>query len=321
LLYHILKVIARIAIRIFCRKIIINKPELLKIKGPVLLACNHPNSFLDSVILDTLFQQPIWSLARGDAFKTNMITRILYALKILPVYRTSEGVENLNENYKTFDACISIFRKNGIVSIFSEGRCINEWHLRPLKKGTARLAIKAWQEGISLSVLPVGINYSSFKKFGKNIFLNFGEPIHETDISQSFSEGLAFQLFNKQLEKELKNLVFEIPEKDLRTRKEKLGVKIPLVTKIILAIPASLGWLIHAPLFYPLKKFINKKTFDSDHFDSVMTGLLIFIYPVYLFVLISIACLITQSRWSWSLLLLLPFTAWSYVRIKSQFEK
>ena len=107
---------------------------MLNEKGPLLLACNHPNSFLDSVILNTLFEQPVWSLARGDVFKKPFYAKLLTALKILPVYRTSEGVENLSENYKTFDACIRIFKSNGIVTIYSEGKCINEWHLRPLKK-------------------------------------------------------------------------------------------------------------------------------------------------------------------------------------------
>ena len=94
---------------------------------------------------------------------------------MLPVYRVSEGVENLEHNYTTFDACEKLFEKNKIVLIFSEGRCINEWHLRPLKKGTARLALTAWQHNIPLKVLPLGINYSSFRKFGKNMHLNFGK--------------------------------------------------------------------------------------------------------------------------------------------------
>ncbi|MBS1654119.1 MAG: 1-acyl-sn-glycerol-3-phosphate acyltransferase, partial [Bacteroidetes bacterium] len=103
------------ALLIFCRKVIVNKPELLKLKGPLLLACNHPNSFLDAIILDVLFDQPVYSLARGDVFKKPFYIRLLTALKILPVYRTSEGVENLSENYKTFDACLDIFKKKGIV--------------------------------------------------------------------------------------------------------------------------------------------------------------------------------------------------------------
>ncbi|HET9430868.1 MAG TPA: 1-acyl-sn-glycerol-3-phosphate acyltransferase, partial [Chitinophagaceae bacterium] len=114
MLYQFLKVTIRLAMFIFCRKVIINKREMLRSKGPLLLACNHPNSFLDSIILDTLMQQPVWALARGDAFKNGFISRILASLKILPVYRTSEGVENLTENYRTFSDCVNIFRHKGV---------------------------------------------------------------------------------------------------------------------------------------------------------------------------------------------------------------
>ena len=62
---------------------------------------------------------------------------------MLPVYRPSEGVENLSENYKTFDTCIELFKRGEIVLIFSEGLCVNEWHLRPLKKEQQGLPINA----------------------------------------------------------------------------------------------------------------------------------------------------------------------------------
>ena len=79
-------------------------------------------------------------------FANKYIRKLLTSFKMLPVYRQSEGAENLEHNYSTFSSCQNIFKKNGIALIFSEGRCINEWHLRPLKKGTARLAINAWQQ-------------------------------------------------------------------------------------------------------------------------------------------------------------------------------
>ena len=128
---------------------------------------------------------------------------------MLPVYRVSEGTENLGINYETFDACKSIFKKNGIVQIFSEGLCINEWRLRPLKKGTARLALSSWEDGIPLKVIPVGINYSSFRRFGKNVFINFGNTITRDLIDPKLSPGLKHQAFNNILNNELTNLVYE----------------------------------------------------------------------------------------------------------------
>ena len=320
-MYNILQIIARIAIHFFCRKIIINKPGLLKIKGPVLLACNHPNSFLDSVIFDTLFQQPIWNLARGDAFANKFVSRILKALKILPVFRTSEGVENMSENYKTFDTCISIFKQNGIVAIFSEGKCTNEWHLRPLKKGTARLTMKAWEEGIPLQVIPLGINYSSFSRFGKNIFLNFGDNITMNDFDIKMPEGLFYQSFNDKLRTQLENLVFEIPKTDRQTQTAHLKIKPSLLKKIFLAIPAVIGWLIHLPLYLPVKSFVWKRTFKNDHYDSVMTGILIFTYPVYLLLITTLLLILLKCWWVIFILLLAPFTAWSYIQIKPQMDK
>src|SRR5688572_21179111 len=223
---------------IFCRNIIINNRAVLKKQGPLLLASNHPNSFLDAIILDILFKKPIWSLARGDVFKNRFIGRVLTALKMFPVYRVSEGVENLNSNYETFENCKKVFREKGIVLIFSEGKCINEWRLRPLKKGTARLAINSWEENIALDVLPVGINYSSFRRFGKNVIINFGDLITKEDIPWNESEGLRYQSFNKQLQQQLKSLVFELNSQDKEKKQELLENKPSLLKKIILIIPA-----------------------------------------------------------------------------------
>jgi 1-acyl-sn-glycerol-3-phosphate acyltransferase len=306
---------------IFCRKIIVNKPDLLKTKGPLLIASNHPNSFLDSVIMNTLFEQPIWSLTRGDVFKNKLVARILTALKMMPIYRASEGADNITENYKTFDACIEVFKNNGVVMIFSEGQCINEWHLRKLKKGTARLAIKAWQENIPLQVLPVGINYSSFWRFGKNVFINFGTVIREDDIDLTSKEGMRYQAFNHELKRQFEKLVFEIPIGNKQKQKEILEIESSGFKKIALALPATIGWLVHAPLYLPVKKFTWKRTYNNDHFDSVMTAILLFSYPVYLLLLTLVFYLFTNSAYVLLLLLFLPFTAWSYTQLKPQVDK
>lgn len=315
-----LKILSRLALPIWCRRLTINKPEILNENGPLLLASNHPNSFLDSVLLDTVFRKPVWSLARGDVFKNPFYIKLLTALKILPVYRTSEGVENLSENYKTFEECIAIFRKDGIITIYSEGKCINEWHLRPLKKGTARLAVKAWDENIPLKIIPVGINYSSFSRFGKNIFLNFGEIITATDIINGGADGQRHLAFNNKLKSELEKLVFEIPAGNKELRQEKLGVKISLVKRILLSLPALLGWLLHLPLFLPVKQFSSQRTKGTDHYDSVITGILLITYPLYLILISVFLLLITCSWWSLLVLPVFPFTAWAFVQLKPQLD-
>lgn len=321
MLYAILKIIVRLARPIFCRRIVVDRPEMLRQQGPLLLACNHPNSFLDAVILDILFGQPIWSLARGDVFKNRFIARLLTSLRMLPVYRVSEGVENLSSNYETFDACKRVFAEGGIVLIFSEGRCINEWKLRPLKKGTARLAISSWEQGIPLRVLPVGINYNSFRSFGKNVFIHFGEMIEKDALNWNESEGLRIQSFNAMLQQQLSDLVYVIDKDDKQTLRKKFLIRQPMFKRVMLAIPAAIGWLLHWPLYFPIQKITYSKTAHNDHYDSVMVALLLFAYPLYLLVIAFTAFIISGCLISFGVLLLFPFTAWCYVQLKPQLDR
>lgn len=321
MLYQFLKIIVGALLRIFCRHITINKPEILKIRGPVLLASNHPNSLLDAILIDVLFDQPVYSLTRGDVFKNRLVSRLLSSLKMLPVYRVSEGVENLGINYETFDACKSIFKKNGIVQIFSEGLCINEWRLRPLKKGTARLALSCWEDGIPLQVIPVGINYSSFRRFGKNVFINFGNTITSDLIDQDLSTGLKHQAFNDILNSELTNLVYDIPIHDLEKQERLLKNPPSLFKKIILFIPSLIGLLAHSILYIPVKNLALKKAGHNDHYDSFMMVTLLFLYPVYLLLIFLGLYFSGFIFTAIFILLLLPFTAWAHVQLKPQLDK
>ena len=319
MLYNFLKIPAKLALYFYCRKIIINKKELLQSDGPLLIAANHPSSFLDAAILATLFKHSIYSLARGDAFVNNFYKRLLFSLKMLPVYRISEGAENLEHNYTTFSACIDIFKKNGIVLIFSEGLCKNEWHLRSLKKGTARLAISAWQQGIPLKVLPLGINYSSFRIFGKNVILNFGEIITDPDSYQdekNLPDGKAVIDFNLKLQQQLKNLVIEAEPSDKEKIKKIFFIQQPLIKKILLFIPAIAGLILHAPLYYPV--ILSIKNRANDHYDSIVVGLLFILYTIYLLVITIIVYFISGSLWALLLLLIIPFSAWSLLQLKRQ---
>lgn len=304
------------AIKIYCRRIVINKPEVLKAKGPLLLAANHPNSFLDGIILTTLFDEPVHSLARGDAFKHRWINKLLRRMRLLPVYRTSEGVENLEHNYTTFAACQETFKENGIVLIFSEGRCENEWHLRPLKKGTARLAISSWQKNIPLNVIPVAFNYSSFKSFGKEVHLFFGETIEAGAIDMKAPQGKQLLDFNTLLNDQLKPLVYEIGEHDKQKRKEVFSIK-KQNSFYLLLIPALIGFVLHALLYYATKILTGLRFRHSGHYDSVMTSILLLAYPFYL-VVFFLAVYSFQPLLAVMLLLIMPLTAWAAVQVKYQ---
>lgn len=310
MLFYLLKSYARLALRIYCRRLVINKPQMLQVKGPVLFAANHPNSFLDGIILTTLLEETLYALARGDAF-TPRWGRWLRRIHLLPVYRTSEGTGNLAHNYTTFASCHEVFAQNGVVLIFSEGACVNEWRLRPLRKGTARLAISAWQKGIDLAVIPLGFNYSTFRSFGKNVHLLFGEPLDKAAVINHSQEGKQLSAFNQQLQAQLNHLVYTIAPGDEASRRRRFAVQLPAWKQALLAPPALAGWLAHAPLYYPVKGLAG--LFDPDHYDSVVVAALLLLYPFYLAVLIGVAT--TYVGVYATALLLLPCCAWACVQL------
>jgi 1-acyl-sn-glycerol-3-phosphate acyltransferase len=318
LIYWLLKLPAAISFWMYCRILRVNDKDYFKTKGPLLIACNHPNSFLDAIILSSLFRRPVYSLARGDVFNNKFIAILLRSMKILPVYRTSEGVENLEHNYTTFKACKEIFKKNGIVLIFSEGRCINEWHLRPLMKGTARLAISSWEDGIELSVLPTGINYQQFALYGKNIHLNFAPVITKNDVTLEYGFGKSVISFNSILRSRLIPLVYEIDRNDLGKIKHHFIVAVPLYKKILLAIPSFIGRMVHAPLYYPVKKLAKKYGWRNDHYDSILIGTLLLCYPIYLMMGWLILSFFIDAGYNWLVFVLIPFCGWSFTQLKKQ---
>lgn len=313
MLYRLLQFPARIALHFYCRIISINNKVSLKEKGPLILAANHPNSFLDAIIMASLFRQPIYSLARGDAFASRFITRLLNSFHMLPVYRITEGVENLENNYDTFDKVRELLKQNKTVLIFSEGRCTNEWHLRPLKKGTARLAISAWKNGIPVRVLPVGINYSSFRSFGKSLDLRFGNTM-TVEMFSDLNTPRVIPDFNQLLKTELEATVFEIEKNDLTKRKRIFEKKIPTYRKILLAIPAAFGYLFNAPLYFAAHGIIKNRA--NDHYDSILVGILFIFYPIYLILITVLLWVLLKSAWTLLVLLVFPLTALALLHIR-----
>jgi hypothetical protein len=242
-------------------------------------------------------------------------------MKMLPVYRTTEGVQNLTHNYTTFAECRKVFQQKALVIIFSEAGTKNEWHLRPLRKGTARLAISSWQEGIPLKVLPVGINYSSFRTFGKYVHIYFGDYIVHDNISITDASGKQFSEFNNLLRNELQDYVYNIKKEDNNTLKQKFFVKQSAVLLAMLFIPALLGFVAHFVFYFLAKLITNILYHDSDHYDAVLTSILMIFYPLFLLAVAIILWLEVSILAALATFVVLPISAWACVRWKYFLEQ
>lgn len=78
-----------------------------------------------------------------------------------------------------------------MVLIFGEGWCEQNWYLRPLKKGSARIAERARSEPQTEKtvIIPIGLTYEHFDGGGKSVVLNVGKAIPQQK-THKMNQGL-----------------------------------------------------------------------------------------------------------------------------------
>jgi 1-acyl-sn-glycerol-3-phosphate acyltransferase len=274
MLKGLLKVWVRLALPFFARDIRITGKEQFSQKGPLVLAVNHPNSFLDALLLAAYMQNPVHFLSRGDVFRIGWVRALLMHINMLPVYRIRDGKDKLGLNDQTFELSREVLQKNGILLVFVEGFCEHQTTLQlPLKKGAPRVIDACWRQSIQVRILPVWLQYSSFTQFPKIIEIKLGNIIEKPPEADNLEPAFVWQKINDLTATALKAL--ESKQSDLNT-------KVPSFKRFLLAIPAMLAAVLHAPLYLPVKAIVQKATRDNVHYDSVLFACLMLLYPLYL---------------------------------------
>lgn len=274
MVYRILHFYVGQLLRLFIRRLDIQGIENVPTSGPVVLAATHPNSFLDAIIIAVNIKRPAWSLGRGDVFQNPIARYILAQFNMLPIYRMSEGAENLYKNDDTFDIVTELFQKNEQVLIFIEGLCTNQTELLPLKKGTARLMFRAWNvENIPLKIVPMGITYNHFASFGKHVNWHIGEELTQKDFAETKEMATFLKSSNELIASKLNNLLSW-------NFKEASFFNNPLY---------YVGWAVNFPLYFLAEAISKRLTKGTVHTDSVTFAIIVFTLPVYWLVIFLIA--------------------------------
>lgn len=183
----------RLAIKLFYRRIEIHGRETYPADGPVLLAPNHQNAFMDALIPAVFAPRPIHYLVRADVFKSSFARFVFRSFNMMPVYRQRDGLANLAKNDDVFEECFKILRNNGTLLIFPEASHLGERRLRPLSKGFARILFGALEDHdhLHIQVVPLGLNYSNYQDSQSRLLVNWGKPIAVSDYYETYKENPA----------------------------------------------------------------------------------------------------------------------------------
>jgi 1-acyl-sn-glycerol-3-phosphate acyltransferase len=301
-----LKYWVRLALPFFAKSVQFYGKEQLAQKGPLILAVNHPNSFLDAILMGAFMHNHVHYLARGDVFRIGWVRKLLTQMKMLPIYRIRDGKDKLGLNDQTFERSREVMEKNGILLVFVEGFCEHQTTLQlPLKKGAPRVIEACWRKGIPVKILPVWLKYSSFTDYPKQIDISMGTIIEKPLDAGDAEPSIIWQKINEATANALQEL-----EKSAAGQPES---SINGLLRSLLFLPAMLGAVLHAPLYLPLKSLITKATRANVHFDSILLASFMVAYPLYL---LAIALLLALTAgWVWFVfpLIFMPLMVRCYV--------
>ena len=261
---YILKLFIRAALWLFCAEINTKNKYLSNSKGPLLIIANHPNSFLDAIIIASRYHRRIHFLARGDVFTKKHHRLLLKLLNTIPVYRLREGKEFLHLNEYAFIESVKLLKKKEAVLIFIEGTCLNKNELQPFKKGTARIVQGCHAENLFPTIHLAGIAYNNFRGIGKRVNLCLDTFTQDKPIITPKDRVD----FNNHVFSKLSALI--VPT-----------AHTPRIKKTAL-------YYLNLPFYNIIYNFVDKKTKGTVFFDSVLFGVLFFLYPLYLLLIISL---------------------------------
>lgn len=195
MLYSFVRPLATLAFKVFYRRIYISHAERIPQDKPVILAANHPTGFIEPCILACYLPQPLYFLARGDLFVKPFYIRLLRGLHLLPLYRAKDrGFAFVKNNFETFDYCYNALSEKKTVLILAEGSAEHEKRLRPLKKGTARIAFGTLEKYPAVEdvyIIPVGVNYEYANQPRTKVMIDFGEPISTRSFWEAYQQNAA----------------------------------------------------------------------------------------------------------------------------------
>lgn len=169
----------RVVLRIFFRRIEVSGTDSVPRVGPVIFVLNHPNGLIDPAFLLCLAPRRVSFLAKAPLFRMPIIGAICRAFEAIPVHRRQDTGSDLGKNAETFEAARAVLLRGGTIAVFPEGGSHSDSKLRPLKTGTARIALGAaatLPADLILRIVPVGLYYRAKQTFRSVALLHFGNP-------------------------------------------------------------------------------------------------------------------------------------------------
>lgn len=263
MLYTILKLLYQAGLWFFFRKLEVRNAHLMPDEGPLLVVSNHPNTFMDPIVVAAQLKQPVFFIAKSTVFGSGFQNWMLRQMHLIPIHRKEDSPDTTISNEEAFAASFKALEQKKTLLIFPEGNSFNQRRLRKLKTGTARIALSAVADaGLPIKILPVGVNYSSPTRFRSDVFVNVGKPIVVADYLETYQrDGHATVL---QLTEEIRLRLEKLIIHTTTDEEDELARQIEAIYKTRLAPTAPPAALPHEQDFIVTKGLVK----SISHFSQ-----------------------------------------------------
>lgn len=215
-LYSFLRYYTDIVLKLSYRTIKYVGRERIPQDGAVIYAPNHTNALMDAMVILALDRKPKVFVARADIFRNPKLAKILTFLKIMPIMRMRDGIDEVRKNNETIEKAVDVLRDRVPFCIFPEGTHQAKYSSLPLSKGIFRIALQAQElmPDMPLYIVPVGLRYGNFFRFRSTARVAIGTPINVGEFVEQHKDLTPAEQLNtmkESLDERMKKAIFYIP--------------------------------------------------------------------------------------------------------------
>ena len=219
LAYAILRYYVDITLKLSYRNIRYVGRENIPQDGAVIYAPNHTNALMDALVILAMDRRAKGFVARADIFKFPILAKIFTFLKIMPIMRMRDGLDEVRRNNETIEKAVDVLRDKVPFCIFPEGQHQAKYSSLPLSKGIFRIAFQAQEmmPDVPLYIVPVGIRYGNFFRFRSTVSVHVVEPINVGEFIAAHKEQTTQEQMNimrEDLTERMKSSILYIPNDD-----------------------------------------------------------------------------------------------------------
>lgn len=192
--------------------------ENIPADGAVIYAPNHANALCDAMCVLGIDRQQKVFVARADIFRDPKKAKILNWLKIMPISRVRDGLEEVRHNDETINKAVETLQDGVPFCILPEGTHRPKHSLLPLSKGIFRIALQAnerFGEQKPIYIVPVGIEYGDYFHLWDSVTVTIGAPINVTEFAKAHSELEYPQIMmalREELTLRMRELILWVPD-------------------------------------------------------------------------------------------------------------